>query len=229
MSDEQPEALRLADAIDPMTRKGLDNLTCAAAATELRRLHELHVLYRDKVQRLELENFSWRNKLGVRGYEEQFTDMLDEIQRLRAELKQAVIEDPIVGTKTWFNEEGKIVQQELKHSEVYEQPKDEPVVFNTLSSLRHKKTVGPIESAMTGRPQTAMQPCAGRNCGSMNPNLHSAECFEDYEKSTGMRKWVGLTDEEIKALSSWWPSYDQMPALMTLARDIENSLKEKNT
>jgi len=43
------------------------------------------------------------------------------------------------------------------------------------------------------------------------------------------REWVGLTDEEIKALASWWPSYDQMPALMTLARDIENSLKEKNT
>ena len=31
-----------------------------------------------------------------------------------------------------------------------------------------------------------MQPCAGRNCGSTNPNLHSAECFEDYEKATGM-------------------------------------------
>ena len=43
------------------------------------------------------------------------------------------------------------------------------------------------------------------------------------------REWVGLTDEEIKVLSSWWPSYEQMPALMTLARDIENSLKEKNT
>ena len=31
-----------------------------------------------------------------------------------------------------------------------------------------------------------MQPCAGRNCGSTNPNLHSAECFEDYEKATGI-------------------------------------------
>jgi hypothetical protein len=69
------------------------------------------------------------------------------------------------------------------HQKVY---KDEPVVFNTVSSLRHKKTVGPIESAMTGLSQTAMQPCAGRNCGSTNPNLHSAEGFEDYEKSTGM-------------------------------------------
>ena len=35
----QPDALRLADAIDPLTRRNLDNLTCAAAATELRRLH----------------------------------------------------------------------------------------------------------------------------------------------------------------------------------------------
>ena len=42
------------------------------------------------------------------------------------------------------------------------------------------------------------------------------------------RKWVGLTDEEIKALPNWWPSYEQMPALMTLARDIESLLKEKN-
>lgn len=35
-----------------------------------------------------------------------------------------------------------------------------------------------------------MQPCAGRNCSSTNPNLHSAECFEDYEKSTGMAQPV---------------------------------------
>ena len=42
------------------------------------------------------------------------------------------------------------------------------------------------------------------------------------------KEWVGLTKEEIKALSSWWPSYDQMPALMRLVRDIEAKLKEKN-
>lgn len=34
--------------------------------------------------------------------------------------------------------------------------------------------------------QPQMQPCAGRNCGSTNPNLHSADCFEDYENATGM-------------------------------------------
>ena len=35
-----------------------------------------------------------------------------------------------------------------------------------------------------------MQPCAGRNCGSTNSNLHSAECFEDYDKATGMAQPV---------------------------------------
>lgn len=34
-----PEALRLANSIDPLTRKGLDNQACGAAAAELRRLH----------------------------------------------------------------------------------------------------------------------------------------------------------------------------------------------
>lgn len=48
-------------------------------------------------------------------------------------------------------------------------------------------------------------------------------------KKAPQRPWVGLTDDEIRALASWWPSYDQMPALMVLAKDIQNSLKEKNT
>jgi len=43
------------------------------------------------------------------------------------------------------------------------------------------------------------------------------------------RPWIGLTDEEIKALANWWPSYDQMPALKVLIKDVINSLKEKNT
>lgn len=42
-------------------------------------------------------------------------------------------------------------------------------------------------------------------------------------------QWVGLTDEEVEALASWWPSYDQMPALKVLIKDVINSLKEKNT
>jgi hypothetical protein len=34
------------------------------------------------------------------------------------------------------------------------QPEQEPVVFNTLASLKHKKTVGPIESAMSNTTQS---------------------------------------------------------------------------
>ena len=43
------------------------------------------------------------------------------------------------------------------------------------------------------------------------------------------REWVGLTDEEIKSLPSWWPSYEDAPALIELVKDVEAKLKEKNT
>ena len=76
--------------------------------------------------------------------------------------------------------------------------------------------------------QPEMEPCAGRNCGSTNPNLHSAECFEDYEKSTGMNQWQGLTDEEINSVRhnrDWTAPWTDT----TFARAIEAKLKEKNT
>ena len=72
-----------------------------------------------------------------------------------------------------------------------------------------------------------MQPCAGRNCGSTNPNLHSAECFEDYEKSTGMNQWQGLTDDEINSFCykrDWTAPWTDT----TFARAIEAKLKERN-
>ena len=83
--------------------------------------------------------------------------------------------------------------------------------------------------------QPEMEPCAGRNCGSTNPNLHSAECFEDYEKATGMNQWQGLTDEEIwkcnKAKSGsaveFHICYGHQNVL-DFAEAIEAKLKEKN-
>jgi sulfur relay (sulfurtransferase) DsrC/TusE family protein len=42
------------------------------------------------------------------------------------------------------------------------------------------------------------------------------------------REWVGLTVEEIKSLRSWWPSYEDAPALLELVKDVEAKLKEKN-
>jgi hypothetical protein len=43
------------------------------------------------------------------------------------------------------------------------------------------------------------------------------------------RQWVGLTDEEIKSLPNWWPSYEDSMALIQLVKDVEAKLKEKNT
>jgi len=42
------------------------------------------------------------------------------------------------------------------------------------------------------------------------------------------RQWIGLTNEEIKSLPSWWPSYEDAPALIELVKDVEAKLKEKN-
>ena len=75
--------------------------------------------------------------------------------------------------------------------------------------------------------QPEMEPCAGRNCGSTNPTLHSAECFEDYEKATGMNQRKPLTDEEIKSVCykrDWTAPWTDT----TFARAIEAKLKERN-
>ncbi len=56
----------------------------------------------------------------------------------------------------------------------------------------------------------------------------------DYErgyeqgKADAQKSWVGLTVEEIKFLPSWWPSYEDAPALVQLIKDVEVKLKEKN-
>jgi hypothetical protein len=67
-----------------------------------------------------------------------------------------------------------------------------------------------------------MQPCAGRNCGSTDPNLHSAECFEDYEKVTGMNRqepvaWKMESDQAI-----WFERTDP-EATSTLPRDVTST------
>ena len=71
---------------------------------------------------------------------------------------------------------------------------DRELMQQALEALNRSDYLGwqlniPIIKALRERlAQPEMQPCAGRNCGSTNPNLHSAECFEDYEKSTGMAR-----------------------------------------
>lgn len=75
--------------------------------------------------------------------------------------------------------------------------------------------------------QPARQPCAGRNCGSTNPNLHSAECFEDYEKSTGMSEWKGLSEEEVMNFYMFWVV--DLQDIIGFYKAVERKLKERNT
>ena len=68
--------------------------------------------------------------------------MTPEDEEFEAIMKRQLAEqehDPIVGTKTWFNEEGKIVQQELKRSEVYKDERE----WVGLTDDEIKEIVGP--------------------------------------------------------------------------------------
>jgi hypothetical protein len=70
------------------------------------------------------------------------------------------------------------------------------LALRSCSGAPHWPSLQPIVTALRerlARLDFEMQPCAGRNCGSTNPNLHSAECFEDYDKATGAdsnRTWT---------------------------------------
>jgi hypothetical protein len=54
------------------------------------------------------------------------------------------------------------------------------------------------------------------------------EEIEELREYIEQRPWVGLTDEEIKSLPNWWPSYEDSMALIQLVKDVETKLKEKN-
>ena len=108
-----------------------------------------------------------------------------------------------------------------------------------VAAYQGKDKTGQVTEAITALrerlAQPEMEPCAGRNCGSTNPNLHSAECFEDYEKATGMNQWVGLTADEIwkcnKAKSGAVEFHIcvEHQNVLDFAESIEAKLKEKNT
>jgi hypothetical protein len=64
--------------------------------------------------------------------------------------------------------------------------------------------------------------------------LDKGEIMTDFErgyeqgKADAKKSWVGLTNEEIKSLPSWWPSYEDAPALVQLVKDVEANLRKKN-
>jgi len=80
---------------------------------------------------------------------------------------------------------------------------DKELMQQALAALNHVNVQDRVQIITALRErlvQPEMQPCVGRNCGSTNPNLHSAECFEDYEKATGMSQWQ-------KTDAPHWSSY----------------------
>ncbi len=94
--------------------------------------------------------------------------VMERVMRWRNEWDKAMFEyrpkghDPIVGTKTWFSEDGKIIQQELRQSDVYE------------------------------------------------------------------REWVGLTDEEINKVMPYCHNEFDLNEFKEFAKAIEAKLREKN-
>jgi uncharacterized protein YukE len=74
---------------------------------------------------------------------------------------------------------------------------------------------------MSGDHNMNQEPCAGRNCESTNPNLHSAECFEDYEKSTGMNDFKPDWDT-VKAYE------DKFEEMLDEIQRLRAELKQSN-
>lgn len=112
----------------------------------------------------------------------------EDTMRLIAALRERLAQ-PIQEPYCYHDGRNIVGKEFADHSDVfplYTSPNPEqqkPVRFNcTVIDDAH---LNGVPLSQWGK-QPEMQPCAGRNCGSTNPNLHSTECFEDYEKATGM-------------------------------------------
>jgi hypothetical protein len=122
-------------------------------------------------------------------------------------LEQAIAEaekqEPVVGTKTWF-EDGKMVTQHLYASDISQERVD--------------------ETAKHGHEPVAWREVAGKT-------THYYDYNEDGrgEPLYLHREWVGLTDQEIKDIREDLTYNDEDFDEFGFAKDIEAKLKEKNT
>ena len=108
--------------------------------------------------------------------------------------------------------------------EALAQPEQEPVVFNTLASLKHKKTVGPIESAMSNttqsQPETWEKFCDS-NC-----------VWTDHHPDCKLAQRKPLSDEEIKMMipdGDEWKYGVGFSEAIAFARAIEAAIKPQRT
>lgn len=98
MMSTQREALRLADAIDPLTRKELDNLACAAAAVELRRQYAEIQEWRAKAATWLASPEAAQRLEGYRELGQRAERAEAKCDAMRAELREATeaVDDPAV-------------------------------------------------------------------------------------------------------------------------------------
>ncbi len=87
---QRPKALRLADAIDPLIRQNLDNLTCSAAADELRRMHALNQEWEQKAATWLASPEAAKRLEGYRELARQTAQALNQRDELLAALKAIV-------------------------------------------------------------------------------------------------------------------------------------------
>jgi hypothetical protein len=87
---QRPKALRLADAIDPLIRQNLDNLTCSAAADELRRMHALNQEWEQKAATWLASPEAAKRLKGYRELAHQTVEALNQRDELLAALKAFV-------------------------------------------------------------------------------------------------------------------------------------------
>ena len=105
------------------------------------------------------------------------------ITNLRIAIEQAEKIEPVMGTKTWY-EDGKVITQNLYPSDVYKQEKQDVEQSSTESKETFDQPVAWIVDNERGviAPQPQEFVCSTGLCHYTQPQ----------------REWVGLTDEEIK-------------------------------
>jgi hypothetical protein len=132
------------------------------------------------------------------------------ITALRQAIEQAEKQEPVIGTKTWF-EDGKVVTQHLHPSDIYTRPV--------------------VHAVRCTYPQCqATNGCVGV-CSKTAP-VHASDISQERvdETAKDRHEWIGLTDEEIydyadKFLYQHGSNY----GIKSFGKAVEAKLKEKNS
>jgi len=61
-----------------------------------------------------------------------------------------------------------------------------------------------LQDAIKQEEAQAVEPCAGKNCGTTNPKLHSAECFAEHESAIGAEPPFGYFSFVLDDGDGYW-------------------------